>query len=66
MSENQDLAPVIESDGPIVQEQEDEEEHVADTEKPKKQTQPYIMTEDGKQCHRGVKSPLDFRLALVF
>ena len=38
---------------PIVQEQEHEEEHVADTEKPKKHTRPYIMTEDGKQCHRG-------------
>ena len=46
MSENQDIAPMVENDEPIVQEQEDE--CVADIEKLKKQKRPYIMTEARK------------------
>ena len=37
MSENQDLAPVVENDEPVVQEEEEVKECVADIEKPKKQ-----------------------------
>ena len=53
MAENQDLAPVVENDEPIVQEQEDE--RVADIEKPKKQKRPYIMTEARKSAFERMK-----------
>ena len=51
MSENQDLAPVVENDEPVVQEEEEEvEERVADIEK-----RPYIMTEARKSAFERVK-----------
>ena len=54
MSENQDLAPAVENDEPVVQEEE-VEECVADIEKPKKQKRPYIMTEARKSAFERMK-----------
>ena len=56
MSENQDLAPVVENDEPVVQEEEEEfEERAADIEKPNKQKRPYIMTEARKSAFERMK-----------
>ena len=55
MSEDQDLAPVVENNEPIVQEEEEVEERAADIEKPKKQKRPYIMTEARKSAFERMK-----------
>ena len=50
-----DLAPIVENDKPIVQEQEVEAERVADIKKPKKQKRPYIVTEAQKSVFKCMK-----------